>query len=109
LQKGREFETFANLLVQGIRFADTIRIIAIEAEMVGELGNKILATFPDGTTFTLGYSNGTGLYLPSDRMLPEGGYEVICHHEYGFASPLAPGIDDTLMQAVERLRTGGIR
>jgi len=109
LEKGRQFETSADLLVQGIRLADSVRIIAIEAEVVAELGNKILATFQEGTTFALGYSNGTGLYLPSDRMLPEGGYEVICHHEYGFASPLVPGIDDTLMKAVQRLRTDGIR
>ncbi len=109
LDKGRSFETTANLLVQGIRIADSVRIVAIEAEMVGELGNQIVAAFDGGSTFALGYSNGTGLYLPSDHMLPEGGYEVTCHHEYGFASPLAPGIDVTLMASVEQLKNDGVR
>jgi hypothetical protein len=104
IQMGRRLETAAGILVQGIRLSDAVRIVAVEAEIVSELGNQIISAWREGTTFALGYSNGTGLYLPCDRMLPEGGYEVISHHEYGYASPLAPGIDDTLKRAISFAR-----
>ena len=100
IRMGRRPETSAGILVQGIQLSEAVRLVAIEAEIVSELGNQIISYWPGGTTFALGYSNGTGLYLPSDRMLPEGGYEVISHHEYGYASPLAPGIDETLQRAI---------
>lgn len=106
LKLGQFFATSADLLIQGIRLGEQVRVFAIEAEMVGELGNQVVEACGPGTTFALGYSNGTGLYLPSDRMLPEGGYEVFCHHEYNYAAPLAPGIDERLTQAIQRL---GIR
>jgi neutral ceramidase len=108
LKIGRELETKAPLLIQGIRISDAFRFVAIEGEIVGELGNQILSRYTDGTTFALGYSNGTGLYLPSDKMLTEGGYEVVSHHEYGFASKLARGVDNTLMDTVSHLQERGI-
>ncbi|RKX34097.1 MAG: hypothetical protein DRP71_08205 [Verrucomicrobia bacterium] len=107
IRMGRDLETSAGILIQGIRLSETVRMVAIEAEIVSELGNRIISAFPSGTTFALGYSNGTGLYLPSDRMLTEGGYEVISHHEYGYASPLAPGIDETLLQATTLMHGNG--
>ncbi|MBL4576377.1 MAG: hypothetical protein JKY51_09840 [Opitutaceae bacterium] len=108
LKMGRELDTRVPLLIHGIRISDALRFVAIEGELVGELGNQILSRYANGATFALGYSNGTGLYIPSDRMLVEGGYEVVSHHEYGFASKLANGVDGTLMDTVSRLQERGI-
>lgn len=98
----------ARLLAQGIQIADGVRIVAIEGELVGELGLEIIKAFPGGVTFPLGYSNGTGLYLPNSRMLKEGGYEADSAHEYGYAARLQTGTDVRLLEGVTALQQQGI-
>ena len=75
-------------------------LIGVEGELVGELGNRILQTFPTGVTFPLGYTDGTQIYLPSSRMLPEDGYEVESYWEYHHPSKLAPGMEAILDAAL---------
>jgi hypothetical protein len=99
----------ARLLAHGIQVADGVRLAAIEGELVGELGLEIMKAFPGGVTFPLGYSNGTGLYLPTSRMLREGGYEADSAHEYGYASRLREGTEARLLEGVAALRDQGIR
>jgi hypothetical protein len=88
--------------------AKGFRLLAIEGELVGELGNHLMREGGEGVTMPLGYSNGTGLYLPSSRMISEGGYEVESHHEYGYGAPLATGAERILSDAVTALRSAGI-
>ena len=64
--------------------------------------------YGDGVTFPIGYSNGTGLYLPVSKMLPEGGYEVESYWEYGFPSPLAENMEEIVSDALSQLRYCGI-
>jgi neutral ceramidase len=82
--------------VQVMRLADRVRLVAVEGELTGEVGNRLLAQLGAGVHFVLGYSNGTGLYLPSSRMIPEGGYEVESVGEYGYPAPLATGWESEL-------------
>lgn len=84
-----------------------LRLIGLEAEVVGELGNLILAECGEGVTFPLGYTDGARIYLPSDRMLPQGGYEVESYWEYHRPAPPAGGIDERLRSALHRLRECG--
>ena len=88
--------------VQRLRLAEQVRIVAVEGELTGEVGNQILAQLGQGVHFALGYSNGTGLYLPASRMIPEGGYEVESFAEYGFQAPLAVGWEAQLDQLVSK-------
>ena len=94
----------ARLLAQRVQLADGVRLVAIEGELVAELGRLIIDASEPGVTFALGYSNGTGLYLPTSKMLSEGGYEVDSYNEYGFEAPLAEGMETILEDALERLR-----
>ncbi len=80
-----------------------VRLVGVEGELVGELGNRMLHSFPGGVTFPLGYTDGCRIYLPSSRMLPEQGYEVDSYWEYHWPSPLAPGIEGVLDAAVRRV------
>ena len=73
------------------------------------LGLLILREFNRGVTFPLGYSNGCQIYLTTDAMLPEGGYEVDSYWEYHWPAPLAPGGEKVLEDALRQLRDcGGI-
>ena len=85
-----------------------LRLIGLEAEVTGELGNLILRHYAEGVTFPLGYTNGTQFYLPSDKQLAEGGYEAESAWEYHWPAPPAPGIDARLVAALESLKEHGI-
>ena len=57
----------------------------------------------------MGYSDGCQLYLPSSKMIDEGGYEAESAWEYRFPAPLAKGVEDILTAAVEQLKREGIQ
>ncbi|MCX5661422.1 MAG: hypothetical protein NTW19_17205 [Planctomycetota bacterium] len=108
LDRGWPPEAFAEVTLQGIQLGRGLRLIALEGEPVGELGRLILETCGSGVTFPLGYSNGAQLYLPVSRMIDEGGYEIESFAEYGFAAPLAKGVEATLCKGLAELRRGGV-
>ncbi|MBI3985606.1 MAG: hypothetical protein HY343_01685 [Lentisphaerae bacterium] len=109
LDQGIPLPTFAPVLAHGIQLAQGLRLIALEGEAVGEFGNKLLKWYRRGVTFPMGYSNGTGLYLPTERMLKEHGYEVDSTHEYGFPASLMAGYEAILKDTVDEFKSLGIR
>lgn len=96
--------TTAPIRLQLLQLGTECRLVALECEPVGEIGNLILSVFDHGVTFPLGYTNGTQLYLPTDRMLPEHGYEVDSYWEYHWPAPLTAGIDRRLREGLQRLK-----
>lgn len=95
------------VIVQAIQLADDVRLVAIEGEPVADHGLHILKSF-GGVTFPLGYANGEAAYLPSSRMLPEGGYEVTSYYEYGHPSQLAAGMEQVLEKTFQQFKQAGI-
>lgn len=93
-------DTAVPVELQIVQLAENVRLVGVEGELVGELGNLIIRCCGSGVTFPLGYTNGARIYLPSDRMLPEKGYEVTSYWEYHWPAPLASGIDQRLADAV---------
>ena len=108
LDRGQSLATHAPITVQGIQLGRGLRIVAVEGELLAPHGLRIIEFFGKGVTFPLGYSNGTGLYLPTSGMLDEGGMEVRSYAEYTFPAPLAPGVEQTLEAALRKLRESGI-
>ncbi|MCE9591705.1 MAG: hypothetical protein K8S99_14415 [Planctomycetes bacterium] len=108
LDKGQPLATHAPVVVQAIRISKGVRIIAIEGEPVAGIGRRVEQQFQQGITFPLGYSNGQGLYIPTEAMLPEGGYEVESAWEYGFPAPLAVGFESALFTAIDRFKAVGV-
>jgi hypothetical protein len=98
----------ASLLLHGVQLGEGLRMVALEAEPVAGLGMVIERHYADGVTFPLGFTNGVQLYLPTSRMLSEGGYEVESYFEYGYPAPLAAGIEDILHDALIELQRRGI-
>jgi hypothetical protein len=108
LARGDTLPTSVTLSAHGVKLGKDLRILGIEGEAVGEWGYIIEKFYGDGVTFPLGYTDGTGLYLPVTKMLPEGGYEVISYWEYGLPSGLAPGMEKAVQDALNQLRARGI-
>lgn len=90
--------------LHAVQIAKGLRLVGIEGEAVADLANLILKVYDRGVTFPLGYTDGAQLYLPSDRQLPQGGYEVESYWEYHWPARLAPGIDRRLEAALRGLR-----
>lgn len=109
LDRGTPLRTAAAITLHGIQLGNGLRLIGLEGEAVADLGLLIERFYGGGITFALGYTDGAQLYLPSERMLVEGGYEVGSYHEYGFPSRLAPGMEKILKDALESLRARGVR
>lgn len=97
----------APVLVQALRLGGGLRIVALEGEPTAGIGRQLIEAAGGGVTFALGYSNGLGLYLPTERMLDEGGYEVDSFWEYGLPARLKPGYEKMLRQALGGFRESG--
>jgi len=85
-----------------------VRIVALEGEPVAGHAYLMARHFPDGVFLPLGYANSQGLYLPTERMLSEGGYEVESAYEYGFPAPLTYGFEDILHSTIDRFKDAGL-
>lgn len=98
----------ARVGVHALQLGRGVRLIGIEGEAVGELGNFILKVYNKGVTFPLGYTDGCQIYLPVSRMLPEGGYETDSYWEYHYPAPLAKGGEVVLKEPLLELQKDGI-
>jgi len=104
LDRGFGLRTEVPVLVQGMQLGRGLRIIGVEGELVAELGSLIRDFYGSGITFPLGYSNGAQMYLPTSRMIREGGYEVESFWEYRQPAPLAEGVEGHFLKALEELK-----
>jgi len=108
LDRYGKLATSVTLTAHGTRIGKGLRLFAMEGEVVGDWGFFIDKFYADGNTFPLGYTNGTGLYLPTTAMLPEGGMEVNSYWEYGMPAPIAKGPEAVVTRALTELRARGI-
>ena len=108
LDRYGKLPTSITLTAHGLRLGKGLRLFGIEGEAVGDWGTLIETFYGQGVTFPLGYTDGTGLYLPTSAMLPEGGYEVVSAWEYGLPARLAAGMEDVVGTALAELRNRGI-
>jgi len=93
---------------QGIQLAETVRLVAVEGELLSPHGRAIQQAFDGGVTYALGYANGEGVYLVTSEMLDEGGYEAESAHEFNEPAPLAKGMEQIRDAAVAELKRLGI-
>ena len=109
LKRGYRIPTSVTITAHGVQLGTGLRIVGLEGEAVAEHGLRILDFYREGVTFPLGYTDGAQLYLPTDDMLDEGGYEVVSYHEYRQPARLARGMNGILARALRQLRDRGIR
>jgi hypothetical protein len=77
------------------------RVIGINAEPVTAYRKLIEQELDDMPLFTAGYIDQTHCYLPLDRMLAEGGYEVAGFRPlFGYDPSFRPGLQSAAIDAV---------
>ncbi|CAI6025192.1 neutral/alkaline non-lysosomal ceramidase N-terminal domain-containing protein [Cohnella sp. JJ-181] len=82
---------------------DATRLIALEGEISTEYAMLLKQLFPGGKTIVLGYSNGVSFYVPTRKMIAEGGYEVDFHPLGGpFSGIFFPEIEDVIVGQIAK-------
>ncbi|HLF93435.1 MAG TPA: hypothetical protein VJB14_08230, partial [Planctomycetota bacterium] len=93
-------------------FEGDLTLVALSGETCVEYALRIKKELGEERTWVAGYSNEVACYIPSEKVLAEGGYEAGWDLEfkrtlasgsimyYGWAVPFAPGIEERILKAV---------
>lgn len=88
--------------VQVVRLGD-VTLIALAGEVVTDYSLRLKRELA-GKVWVAGYSNDLCSYIPSARMIPEGGYEVIDSQiYYDKPGPYAPELEERIISEAHKL------
>jgi neutral ceramidase len=105
------------LPIQVWRFGKDLTLVALAGEVGVEYALRLKREFGADQVWPVAYANEVPCYIPSARVLREGGYEAGWDRDkgpevpgatgnilfYGWAAPLAPGVEDQIFAAVKFL------
>jgi len=90
--------------VQVVRFNNDLCILGLSDEVVVDYSLRAKREFAGENIYVAGYSGEVMCYIPSERVLKEGGYEggenMIY---YGWPGPFAEGVEDRVFSAIYRV------
>jgi hypothetical protein len=90
--------------VQVWRFSDALQITTLAGEAVVDYSLLIKHEFGRDKQFVIAYANDLCAYIPSLRVLREGGYEgADAMLYYGLHGPWKPNVEESVMEAVREL------
>jgi hypothetical protein len=91
--------------VQCWELGDRLTLVALEGEVPAEyaLTIKRMLAGANNDTIVLAYSNGVPTYIPSRRILKEGGYEAEAFILHGYRGPFVPENEWIILGAVKAL------
>lgn len=91
-------------LIQAINFGDDLLMIALAGEVVVDYSHRFKLEFRDSPVWVAGYSNDVFGYVPSLRVLQEGGYEGGGAMRYTtLPGPFAPTVEKLIVEQVHEL------
>jgi hypothetical protein len=99
------------------RFGEDLTLVALAGEVGVDYALRLKKELGKGRTWVVAYANEVPCYIPSERVLQEGGYEAGWDRDqgpgvpgatssilfYGWPAPLAPGVEDRIVAAVHDL------
>jgi hypothetical protein len=90
--------------VQAVRLGDAVTMLALGGELVVDYDLQIKGLYPKQKLIVAGYSNDVMCYIPTRRILREGGYEANDSMIYfGQPGPFTPEVEDLVMTAMKRV------
>ena len=90
--------------IQAAKFGHSLTLIALGGEVTVDYGLRIQREYPGEPIITAGYSNDVMCYIPSLRVLKEGGYEAVDSMiYYGQAGPFADDVEDRIFSAIHQV------
>ncbi len=102
-EKGAIRKTYP-YLVQVVRFGDDLTMIALAGEVVVDYSLRLKSELRGQTVWVAGYCNDVFGYIPSVRVLREGGYEAGEAMRYtDLPGPFAPSVEERIIAKVHDL------
>jgi neutral ceramidase len=104
LEQNGKIRTDYPYLVQVIQFGDDLTMIALSGEVVVDYSLRLKAELAGPKVWVAAYSNDVFGYLPSLRVLQEGGYEGGGAMRYtNLPGPFAPSVEKRVIDKVHEL------
>jgi hypothetical protein len=89
------------LTISRFELADTLQLLALSAEVVVEYGTSLTRLFPELQSIPVGCAGDVYGYLPTQRMVGEGGYEAEDFLEsFGLAGRFRPTAEQAVTDAM---------
>jgi hypothetical protein len=89
--------------VQAVRIGNSVTLLALGGEVVIDYQIRAKKEFSGERLIVAGYSNDVMCYIPSKRVLLEGGYEADTSMiYYGMPGPFAGDVEDIVFDAIHR-------
>ena len=104
LQRQGVLESSYPFPIHVVRFGDDLSLVALSGETVVDYAIRLRRELPHETLWIAGYCNEVFAYIPSERVLAEGGYEGGGAMQYfGTHGPFKPGLEDRIVNGVKEL------
>lgn len=92
--------------VQALRLGTDLSLLALGGEVVVDYALRAKREFPAENLVVSGYCNEVMCYIPSQRVLQEGGYEpVVSMIYYGQPGPFRETVEETVFASIHRVLT----
>ncbi len=104
LGRGEKLPTHLPYLVQTWNFGDSLAMVFLPGEVVVDYGLRLKKEFDAARLWVNAYANDVPCYIPSQRVLEEGGYEgATAMLYYDRPTKFAPPVEDLIIAAVHDL------
>jgi hypothetical protein len=96
--------------VQTWQFGEDLLLVFLAGEVVVDYATHLKGELDAKRLWVVAYANDAPCYIPSERILREGGYEAAgAMVYYGHPTRLAPGVEDRIVSAVLELAPAPFR
>lgn len=87
-----------------IRLANEVQLLGVSAEVLAEYKDIVTKALQSESLMCVGCLAGTRIYLPTDKNVREGGYEVHWfQHRFAIEGEFKEGLDNKIRDAVSKL------
>ncbi len=107
MNEGKPLPEALKLPVAALRLGDDLTFLLVGGEVVVDYSRRLKRTLADDHPWTIGYAYEVPCYIPSARVLKEGGYESESSLiYYGLYGPFRPEIEDKIVSRLAGMVEG---
>jgi len=104
LESGKAITDHVPYTISTWTFGDDLAMVFLTGEVVVDYAIRMKSEFDDSRLWITAYANDVPCYIPSRRILREGGYEAdYSMVYYGKPTRFAPALEDMILAATRRL------
>ena len=107
LNEGQPLPQSVKLPVAALRVGEDLTFLVMGGEVVVDYARRLKRLLADDHLWTIGYAYEVPCYIPSARLIQEGGYETESSLiYYGYYGPFRTSIEDTLINRLTAMVAG---